>query len=56
MYLCVENATVILLEPCKWCQSESTCIYVNYCKPIGWNEHFTVCMTFKRSSVKVQTQ
>ena len=34
MCLCVGSATVILLEPCKWCQSESTCIYVNYCKLI----------------------
>ena len=28
-------------RPCKLCSSESTCIYVNYCKLIGWNEQFT---------------
>ena len=53
MCLCVESATVILLEPCKWCQSESgalsesTCIYVNYCKLIGWNEQFTCAHDYK---------
>ena len=41
MCLCVESASMILFRPCKLCQSESTCIYVNYCKLIGWNEQFT---------------
>ena len=45
--VCVESATVILLEPCKWCQSETTCIYVNYCKLIGWNEQFTCVHDFQ---------
>ena len=46
MCLCVESATVILLEPCKLCQSESTCKNVNYCKLIGWNEQFTCAHYF----------
>ena len=44
--VCVESVTVILVEPCKWCQSESTCKNVNYCKLIGWNEQFTCAHDF----------